>query len=63
MWRIIWLDENNKVNKGGWVDDFDLLASWIRYVNRYYHLPHCIQAQNSMVTIPIESFDSFNPDK
>ena len=58
MWRILWMDENQKVNSGAWIKDFDLLASWVRYANRYYHLPHCIQAYNSIVTVPIDSLNS-----
>lgn len=52
------MDEAQHVNKGGWINDFDLLASWVRYLNHHYHLPHCIQAYNSLVVIPIEDLDS-----
>ena len=51
------MDHNQIVNKGGWINDFDLLVSWVRYVNRNYHLPHCIQAYNSPVVVPLEELD------
>ena len=44
MWRILWMDDEHNVNAGEWMDNFDLLAAWVRYVNRFYRLPHCIQA-------------------
>jgi len=42
-WRIVWLDAELNLHHGNWTKDFDLLTSWVRYVNSRYHLPHYIQ--------------------